>query len=203
MEDKIRIRTSKELKDRKQCFLEICKILEESDLTYFLLGGVLLGARRENNFIEWDWDVEICVFNNEFNLKFEKILKKLLEKNFKVIKCRKQNIDSKIDISKNYDKSVTSYTIMGWSLDKSKNKYFRNKINFPEHFLEKFGTIEFCGKKFNTPYPLDKYLTFQYGNWKIRKRTSDKEKYMTSSYYKRDNFIFKFLKKLVQKIITQ
>lgn len=200
MEDKIRIRTSRELKDRKQCFLEICKILEESDLTYFLQGGVLLGARRENNFIEWDWDVEICVFNNEFNLKFEKILKKLLEKNFKVINCRKQNFDSKIDISKNYDKAVTSYTIMGWSLNKSQKKYFRNKINFPEHFLKKFGTIEFCGKKFNTPHPIDEYLTFQYGNWKIRKRTLDKEKYMTSSYYKRDNFIFKILKKIALKL---
>ena len=200
MEDKTRIRTSEELKDRKARFLELCKILEELNITYFLLGGVLLGARRDNSFIEWDWDVEICVFNDELNINFEKILNKLIEYKFKVNNCRKRNFDSKIDISKNYNKDVTSYTIMGWSLDKSKNKYFRNRISFPDHFLKKFGTIEFCGKRFNTPNPLDEYLSFQYDNWKIRKRTSNKEMYMTNSYYKRDNFIYKFLKKIGSKI---
>ena len=200
MEDKIRIRTSVELKDREERFLEICKILEELDITYFLLGGVLLGARRDNSFIEWDWDVELCVFNDEFNAKFEKILEKLLELNFEIDKCRKRNFDSKIDVSKNYSKDVTSYTVMGWSLDKSNNRYFRNRISFPDHFLKKFGKIEFCGKKFNTPNPLDEYLSFQYGNWKIRKRTSNKEKYMTNKYYKKDNFIYKFFKNIALKI---
>ena len=200
LENKIRIRTSEELKDRKERFLEICKILEELDITYFLLGGVLLGARRDNSFIEWDWDVEICVFNNEFNSNFEKILEKLLEFNFNIWNCRKKNFDSKIDIYKNYSKDVTFYTIMGWSLNQTENKYFRNKISFPDHFLKKFGTIEFYGKKFNTPYPLDEYLSYQYGDWKNRKRTSDKERYMTSKYYKRDNFIYKFLKNIALKI---
>ena len=200
MEDKIRIRTPEELDDRKNRFLEICKILEDLDITYFLLGGVLLGARRDNSFIEWDWDVEICVFNEEFNNKFEQILQKLLEYDFKIAKCRKNNFDSKIDVSKNFSKDVTSYTIMGWSLDKSKNRYFRNRISFPGYFLKTFGTIEFLGKKFNTPSPLDEYLSFQYDDWKIKKRTADKEKYMTNKYFKRDNFIYKFLKKLVSKI---
>ena len=200
LEDKIRIRTPEELKDRKERFLEICKILEELDITFFLLGGVLLGARRDNSFIEWDWDVEICVYNDELNSNFEKILEKLLEFNFSIWNCRKENFDSKIDIFKNYNKDATFYTIMGWSLDQMKNKYFRNKISFPDHFLKKFGTIDFCGKKFNTPHPLDEYLSYQYGDWKTRKRTSNKEKYMTNKYYKRDNFIYKFLKNIALKI---
>ena len=62
MNNKIRIRTAEELDDRKKCFLEICEFLDELHLTYFLIGGVLLGAKRDNKFIEWDWDVEINLF---------------------------------------------------------------------------------------------------------------------------------------------
>ena len=199
LENKIKIRSKEELRDRKERFFEICKILEELDLTYFLLGGVLLGARRDKNFIEWDWDVEICVYNEEFNSNFEKILEKLLKFNFNILNCAKNKFDSKIDIYKNYSNDVTSYTIMGWSLDVMRNKYFRNKISFPDHFLKKFGKIEFYGKIFNTPYPLDEYLCFQYGDWKNRKRTSNKEKYMTNNYFKKDKFILKILKKLALK----
>ena len=54
MNNKIRIRSDEELNDRKKCFLEICETLEELKITYFLVGGVLLGAKRDKNFIEWD-----------------------------------------------------------------------------------------------------------------------------------------------------
>ena len=43
----------------------------------FLEGGVLLGAIRDNNFIKWDWDVEIALFSEDFNNKFRDILEKL------------------------------------------------------------------------------------------------------------------------------
>ena len=60
------------------------------------------------------------------------------------------------------------YTII-WSYDENKKRYFRGKINVPEKFLKKMGNIEFYGKIFNTPSPLDEYLTYQYGDWKTRK----------------------------------
>ena len=200
MEDKIRIRTSKELKDRKQCFLEICKILEESDLTYFLLGGVLLGARRENNFIEWDWDVEINLFTQDLNDNFEKITEKLLQKNFKLESCRKTDTDSKINLYKNYPKEVTGYTLNAYSHDKKNSKYFRNRVSFPDHFLKEFETIEFYGKKFNAPSPISKYLTYQFGDWKVRKRTDNKESYMTPHFWKRENSFISLMKYLRNKL---
>ena len=58
---KTRVRTDEELKERKINFLKIVNILEKK-INFFIQGGVLLGARRENNFIKWDWDIEISLF---------------------------------------------------------------------------------------------------------------------------------------------
>ena len=196
MNKKIRIRDKKELEDRKNSFLEICNILDELNVRYFIQGGTLLGAKRDKRFIEWDWDVEISLFNEDLNNNFEKIIFHLIKNNFEIFSCRKTKLDSKIDVYKNYSIDVTGYTLFGWTHDKNNKQYFRNKISFPDFFLEKFGTIEFYGKKFNTPNPIEDYLTFQYGDWKIRKRTDEKSYYMTSKFYKRDNFFLRSLKKI-------
>lgn len=199
--EKIRIRTQKELDDRKNNFLEICNILDEIKITYFIQGGTLLGAKRDKKFIEWDWDVEISMFSNDLHANFDTILKELIKKNFKVYACVNDKNFGKIDIYKNYDLNVTGYTIFGWSHDEKKKSYIRRNMGFPDKFLKEFEKIEFYGKIFNAPKPIDQYLEFQYGNWKVRKKTDVKEEYMTSEYFKRDNFIIKFIKLLVKKII--
>ena len=200
MNDKIRIRSSEELNDRKKCFFEICETLEELNITYFLVGGVLLGAKRDKNFIEWDWDIEINLFTEDFNNYFEEIMIKLLKKKFKVESCRKTDTDSKINLSKNYPKEVTGYTLNAYSHDKKNAVYFRNKLSFPDYFLKEFEIIEFHGKKFNAPKPISEYLTYQYGDWKVRNRTDIKEDYMTPHFWKRSNSFIKLMKYLINKL---
>ena len=51
MDNKIRNRTEEELNVRKKEFLKICDILDKVGITYFLNTGILLGAIRENDFI--------------------------------------------------------------------------------------------------------------------------------------------------------
>ena len=190
---KTRIRTSEELESRRKNFLEICQILDELNVFYFIHGGTLLGARRDKKFIEWDWDVEISFYNNDFQNIFDDLLKKLLIRNFSIFQSNKcQN--PKIDCYKDFDYKTSTFTLSSWSYDKNKKRYFRGKINVPEKFLKKNGNIEFYGKIFNTPSPLDEYLTYQYGDWKTRKRTSDKRSYMTSQYYKGDSLFIRLLK---------
>lgn len=200
MNNKIRIRSEEELDDRKKCFLEICETLEELKITYFLVGGVLLGAKRDKKFIEWDWDVEINLFTQDLNDNFEKIMEKLLQKNFKLESCRKTDTDSKINLYKNYPKEVTGYTLNAYSHDKKNSKYFRNRVTFPDHFLKEFETIEFYGKKFNAPSPISEYLTYQFGDWKVRKRTDNKESYMTPHFWKRENSFISLMKYLLNKL---
>ena len=196
---KTRIRTSEELESRKKCFLEICNILDRLDVFYFIQGGTLLAARRDKKFIEWDWDVEISVYDNDLSKIFDELIKELSLENFSIVKCNKF-FNAKIDCYKEFDHETTSFTIMAWSYDKNKNRYFRGKINIPEKFLNKGGQIYFYEKKFNTPSPIDDYLAYQYGDWKIRKRTSNKELYMTNQFYNRDSFVIKIIKYIYIKI---
>jgi len=201
LNNKIRIRSKDELNDRKKCFLEICEILDELNITYFLIGGVLLGAKRDHDFIEWDWDVEINLFTKDLNDNFEAIMIKLLQQNFKIEACRKTETDSKIDLYKNYPKEVTGYTLNSYTHDKINAKYFRNRVSFPDHFLKEFEIIEFCGKKFNAPKPISDYLTYQFGNdWRIRKRTDDKESYMTPHFWKRESSFIVLAKYIFNKL---
>ena len=80
---KTRVRSKEELISREKGFLDIIDILEKNKIYYFLQAGVVLGARRENYFIKWDWDVEIGLFEKDFVNKntgtelWKKIIKKL------------------------------------------------------------------------------------------------------------------------------
>jgi len=76
-DSKIRIRTTKELEIRKHEFLKICYILDKLDIKYFLQTGILLGAIRQNNFIPWDWDIEVSVFADEVVEKTDILINEL------------------------------------------------------------------------------------------------------------------------------
>lgn len=200
MDSLLRIRTNKELENRKDCFLEISKILDDLNIFYFIQGGTLLGARREKKFIEWDWDVEISLLYEDLNLNFDKIINELIVRGFNITSCNKNKHNIKIDCIKDYSEEVSSYTLLGWSYHPTENKYKRGQMNIPEKFLKKYEKIIFYNKEFNTPYPIDEYLTYQYGNWKKRLRSSDKKKYMTKNYFKRNNFFLEMLVVLFKKI---
>jgi hypothetical protein len=197
-DDKIRIRTTEELESRRKHFLEISKILDDLNIFYFIQGGILLGARRDKKFIEWDWDVEISLHSDDFAKNFDNILKELTIKNFSIIKCDKYS-NQKIDCYKEFSKETSTFTLLSWFHSKTLKKYYRANINIPENFLKNPGEILFYKKKFFTPSPIDDYLTYQYGDWRVRKRTSDKEEYMTKNFYKRLSLFNKF-KNLLNKI---
>ena len=83
--EKTKIRSDEELNARKNEFLTLCHILDELEIKYFLLGGILLGAIRNKGFIPWDWDVEICVYSNDVSNKFDNLYLKILASKFTIL----------------------------------------------------------------------------------------------------------------------
>ena len=197
---KVRVRTREELASREKCFLEIVDILEKNKIHFFIQAGVVLGARRDNYFIKWDWDVEFGIFEKEFIKYFDLIKSELLQNNFKIFHEINSGKDGKIDVYKDYNEKSTVYEILCWRHSWFKKRYYRWNINIPEKFFEHNHTIDFLGRKLYCPGPVDEYLSYQYGNWKIPKKTSVKSDYLSKSFYNcKENKFYKNIKDRIVK----
>ena len=196
MDPKVRYRTENELSIRKKEFLKICEILDFLKINYFLNTGILLGAVRDNDFIKWDWDIEISVFSNEFLPKIHLVSEKLRTSGFKITKIIEKKDNSKIDFTGLYPKEVTSYTIYAWKYSSMRNVFWRKELSIPEKFLNRFSKIKFLGRQFNCPDYCEEYLTFVYGDWKKPLRTSNKKAYLTSNYKKETHFFTIYMERL-------
>ena len=56
------------------------------------------------------------------------------------------------------------------------------------------------GKIFKCPGPVEKYLEYQYGDWKKEKRTSNKNLYLSKDFYSGRTLTENLIKKFKQKI---
>ena len=61
--------------------LELKRICEKHNLTYFSIGGTTLGAIRHNGFIPWDDDIDIGMLRGDYE-KFLRIAPKELKKGY-------------------------------------------------------------------------------------------------------------------------
>ena len=179
---KSRIRSKEELSVRKKEFLQICYLLDKLNIRYFLQGGVLLGAIRNNDFIPWDWDAEVSVFTDEVIDKFDLLLSEINNMDFTIKYYFKDISKLKIEFFGKLSSDVTSYTIMGWSHDEKKKIFWRTTFKIPEHFLLNMQKIKFLDKYHLAQTPPEKYLEYQYGDWKKPLQTSNKYLYMRKEY---------------------
>ena len=182
IDKKVRVRTINELNIRKKEFLKICNLLDELNIKYFLQTGILLGAIRHNDFIPWDWDVEISVFAEEVVEKMDLLIREINNSGFRVEKFYKELPKLKIDFIGKLPKETNSYTIQGWNHDKDKKIFWRNKFKVPDHLFKEMKKIELFEKYHLAPFPPEKYLEHQYGNWKKPLQSSDKSKYLTKRF---------------------
>tara|TARA_B100000989_G_scaffold296150_1_gene278757 strand:- start:670 stop:1104 length:435 start_codon:yes stop_codon:yes gene_type:complete len=140
---KVRIRSKEELKSREEGFLEIVDILQKNNIFFFIQAGTVLGARRENYFIKWDWDVEIGIFEKDFIKNYDFIRSELVKKNFKIFHEIKSRKNGKIDLIKDFDERSTVFEILSWSYSFFRKKYYRWQINIPSRFFEKKILLDF------------------------------------------------------------
>ena len=161
------------------------EILDQLNIPYWLEGGTLLGAVRDQKLIPWDHDLDIGVkYENDDTLK--KLISQLRKKyyiralpfsneenvwslgKYRIIKVyprkylffrEKLCLDIFIfyrDVLKSSNKEVYKYGI--WN----KNAYYDHKL------LEELSTISFYGREYSTPGKTSEYLEAKYGDdWKI------------------------------------
>ena len=201
--NKTRDRSSEELLIRKNEFLKICDVLNELNINYFLQTGVLLGAVREQNFVKWDWGVDISVFTDEFFNKIDPLTELLKKAGFKILDVKKNKNDFKVYFMGECPIDVTGYTVFAWNYSKIKDVYWRKDYSVPSKFLKNFSTVNLFGRKFKCPSPPEEYLTYAYGNWRKPIRTSDKSLYNSDAYMnKKISFLRNFINKIKKKIYS-
>mgnify|MGYP001338863654 CR=1 FL=1 len=200
LDEKARTRTNYELEIRKKEFLEICNLLDKLKIRYFLQGGVLLGAIRHNGFIPWDWDTELGVFANEVTQIKDLLIKEISVSNFTIKYYSKELLNFKVDFVGKLPDDVNRYTIIGWNHDKIKKIFWRKTYKIPDHFLINMKKIKLFDRYHFTHYPPEKYLEYQYGNWKKPLQTSNKYVYMRSEFSGL-NYIKDKLTKILNKFI--
>ena len=164
---------------RTKNLLDVKSVLDELKVPFFLTHGALLGAYREGDFIKYDGDIDLDVFDEIFILNYDKICKKLIEKGFIVrgrdIK-RKGKKGEKIHLFRDKEQ----IEIRGIYLD---SNYEQNKYRLTSVFqyLRKFhdnpDTITFKGVTFMTPGPIEEFLVYCFGkSWRTPVFKTKKEK---------------------------
>ena len=196
---KTRVRSKEELISREKGLIDIIDILEKNKIYYFLQAGVVLGARRDNYFIKWDWDVEIGIFEKDFMKNYNLIRDELLKKEFKIYH-EIYGRDGKINVFRDFDEKSTIFELLSWKPNLFKTKYFRWHINIPAKFFKTNHTVNFLNRKFNCPGPVDDYLKYQYGeDWRVPKVSSDKKEYLTKDFFNK-NFSTELWRKIIKKL---
>lgn len=130
-------------------------LCEEFDLTFFLFAGVCLGFYREGDYIERDNDIDIAIIANK--TEYLSLIKRLLQLDFqesvfepyKLLHLRRNNM--LLDLRR-------------------VGKAFPYVVPSPRQYtFRKFDIITHCGRDYNVPGPIEKYLEHNYGEWKVQK----------------------------------
>jgi len=153
---------------QKQMLLDISDLLDKYNVKHCLMFGTLLGAIRENNFLEWDnEDIDLGIFEQFWKPN------DLLWRNFN-LDLRNSGYYVK-DMAYNYiciaSKNNPNLHIDLYLLLKTPEEYQVIVTGIIAHFpfedFDTLDTISFMGKIFNIPHNVETHLVHNYGpNWR-------------------------------------
>lgn len=140
----------------------ISLILKENGISLRPVFGTLLGMIRDNDFIEWDEDVD-CAILKEDEEKLRDILPTLQEKGFELVRYLRRGLYSFMRNGEYIDfyvlRLVSTDVRHTGGRDFLIEKYVRDTIEW-----------DFKGIKMVIPREYEEYLEFTYGDWKTPKQ---------------------------------
>tara|TARA_Y100000590_G_C15534728_1_gene944559 strand:+ start:440 stop:1039 length:600 start_codon:yes stop_codon:yes gene_type:complete len=194
MEEKLKIFSEEELNDRNDGLILLKNGLDALEIEFFFMMGILLGAIRENDFIKWDWDVELGTFT-------EKIINRIHEIKdfFSSTPISVELVDKSFSNFKiNFFYKDNKYTL--WGLYEEKDHLLRGLYLFPKKYFVDLDEINFRGEIYKTPSNPKDFLTFAYGDWETVKKTTDKKAYLNEKMFRKQSYLNKIFNKVKRKI---
>jgi len=151
----------------KEFLFIVEEVFRKHNITIYLLGGVLLGAIREKDFISSDYDIDLGVkekFWENLNLLKEVIID--LEKRDIKIKYLYNNQILRLQLKKHKLSLVLIH------LKRTNKEYVKyssqGRGTYPLDCIDTLDEINFLGRKFKIPHNPKKFLENVYGkDWKI------------------------------------
>lgn len=171
--------------------LDIKKVLDKLGVVFWLDGGTLLGAYRENSFMESDFDIDVGI-KGEDGGRLKEVRDALDDLGFgsfhlkehpwgegKQLSWVKDGIPG--DIFTYYRRDTRRFRVMFDIFSSGLVRFI--PCVYPAHLFDTFQTIDFMdyGVEFNMPSPVEEYLEKQYGDWKTDK---SKEEFHWQTDYK-------------------
>lgn len=140
----------------------INEVLSKENIFWQVCWGTLIGIMRDNDFIEWDEDIDIIILAEEEE-KLKDLLWDLKEKGFELIRHERGGLYS---ISRRGE--YTDFYVLRKASDEI--RYTIDGGYLLEKQILDTMVIDFKGLKLKIPRQYDELLTFYYGDWKTPKQ---------------------------------
>lgn len=157
--------------DKQQHFLNALKdmdsVMKEANIPYFLARGTMLGCHRNGKFIEYDKDMDIGVFYEDFKISIEELAVIAEKYGFKFIYMN-GTLEKGLQLSYiNNRATIDIFLFYKENKGRYSAAYYGYK-RFIKFIYDEFNTqkIKFFDTEFYAPDNIEKYLLTEYGeNW--------------------------------------
>jgi phosphorylcholine metabolism protein LicD len=159
---------------------DVTDILDKYNVKYWLDFGTLLGIVRENRILPWDDDMDISIFEQDFEIMRTKVMPEIKAMRYRdylryfnsSIGPFKEGMPRSFKVRTNRLFFFKGYVKLDiFIMYKNDQKYNWLELgelhSLPENLLKEFDYFDFNGKKYRVPKDYDKYLTYHYGDWRV------------------------------------
>ncbi len=139
--------------------LEFNEIMSRNSIPFFFIFGTLLGAKREDDFIEYDTDVDVGAFLEDRE-RIEDVINELRLRGFIAVPTEECPPNDNFFIRG--DEKIEIW----WFEEKGNERVYDYNIRYNKSFFEPLNVIDFQGEEFYTPNNSEEFLEITYGDWR-------------------------------------